>query len=386
MGFMFATGIENSNPTIKNGSVRHDQLESCGFYKHWRADFELVREVGVDALRYGPPLHTTWRAPGLCDWSFADETLKALQGRVEVIADLCHFGVPDWLGNFQNPDLPSLFADYAHRFAKRYPWIRYYTPVNEMLICALFSARFGWWNEQTQNDKCFVRAVRNIVMANVKAMRAVIEVRPDAKFIQAEACEFTHAECDLGVARATLKNDERFLTLDLNYSHPLGHRMREFVMDCGLSRTDYDWFMANADLKEHCIVGHDYYVTSEGLIRSNGDTCFAEDVCGFHELALQYHRRYGLPAMHTETNMAQGSNGDEAVKWLNKQWRQTKFAMNQHDVPVIGFTWYSLTDQTDWECALREKNGTVNPLGLYDLDRNIRPVGRAFKELITANR
>jgi beta-glucosidase len=53
---------------------------------------------------------------------------------------------------------------------------------------------------------------------------------------------------------------------------------------------------------------------------------------------------------------------------------------------VIGFTWYSLTDQTDWECALREKNGTVNPLGLYDLDRNIRPVGRAFKELITANR
>jgi beta-glucosidase len=74
------------------------------------------------------------------------------------------------------------------------------------------------------------------------------------------------------------------------------------------------------------------------------------------------------------------------VKWLNKQWRQTKFAMNQHDVPVIGFTWYSLIDQTDWECALREKNGTVNPLGLYDLDRNIRPVGRAFKELITANR
>ena len=26
------------------------------------------------------------------------------------IVDLCHFGVPDWIGNFQNPDFPELFA------------------------------------------------------------------------------------------------------------------------------------------------------------------------------------------------------------------------------------------------------------------------------------
>jgi len=37
-----------------------------------------------------------------------------------------------------------------------------------------------------------------------------------------------------------------------------------------------------------------------------------------------------------------------------------------------GFTWYSLTDQVDWDIALRENKGTVNPLGLYDLDRQIR--------------
>jgi len=36
----------------------------------------------------------------------------------------------------------------------------------------------------------------------------------------------------------------------------------------------------------------------------------------------------------------------------------------------------------DWDTALREDNGRVNPLGLYDLDRNIRPVGRAYKKLI----
>ena len=51
-------------------------------------------------------------------------------------------------------------------------------------------------------------------------------------------------------------------------------------------------------------------------------------------------------------------------------------------IPTVGFTWYSLTDQVDWDVALREQRGTVNPLGLYDLDRNIRAVGRAYKQLI----
>ena len=51
-------------------------------------------------------------------------------------------------------------------------------------------------------------------------------------------------------------------------------------------------------------------------------------------------------------------------------------------VPIVGFTWYSLTDQVDWDSALRNDDGNVNPLGLYDLDRNIRPVGKAFKLLI----
>jgi hypothetical protein len=48
----------------------------------------------------------------------------------------------------------------------------------------------------------------------------------------------------------------------------------------------------------------------------------------------------------------------------------------------VGFTWYSLTDQIDWDTALREKNGNVNPLGLFDLDRKIRNVGKAYKQLI----
>jgi hypothetical protein len=41
---MFATGIENGIPKIKGGRIRVDQMESCGHYRHWRKDFDLVAE------------------------------------------------------------------------------------------------------------------------------------------------------------------------------------------------------------------------------------------------------------------------------------------------------------------------------------------------------
>jgi hypothetical protein len=85
--------------------------------------------------------------------------------------------------------------------------------------------------------------------------------------------------------------------------------------------------------------------------------------------------------MHTETNLAQGPNGDEAVFWLWKEWANVLRVRND-GIPIVGFTWYSLTDQVDWDSALREMRGHVNPLGLYDLDRNIRAVGKAYKQLI----
>ena len=85
--------------------------------------------------------------------------------------------------------------------------------------------------------------------------------------------------------------------------------------------------------------------------------------------------------MHTETNVNEGPRGDEAVFWLWKEWANVLRVRNE-GVPTVGFTWYSITDQVDWDIALREDKGTVNPLGLFDLNRNIRAVGKAYKQLI----
>ena len=379
--FLFATGIENSNPTIQNGTLRVDELEKCGHYKLWQKDFELVQELGIRFLRYGPPIHTTFLGPGKYDWSFADVTFQDLLRRdISPIVDLCHFGVPDWIGNFQNPDFPVLFAQYANAFAQRFPWVQLYTPVNEMYICAQFSARYGWWNEQLSSDQAFVTALKYIVKANVLAMQSILEVRADAIFIQSESSEYFHAENPAAIQPAEVMNAERFLSLDLNYGKRVNSGMYEFLLDNGMTRDEYHFFLGN-QLKRHCIMGNDYYYTNEHRVSADGSTRASGEIFGYHVITSQYHDRYRLPVMHTETNIWQGANGDEAVNWLWKEWANVLRVRND-GVPMIGFTWYSLTDQVDWDTALRENNGRMNPVGLYDLDRNIRPVGTAYKQLI----
>ncbi len=380
--FMFATGIESSEPTVGPARRRVDQMKVCGHYEHWRRDFDLVEEMGLCFLRYGPALHATHLGPGRYDWSFVDEAFGDLQRRnIVPIVDLCHFGVPDWIGDFQNPEFPRHFADYAKAFAERYPWVQLYTPVNEMFICALFSAKYGWWNEQMTTDRSFVTALKHIVAANVMAMRCILDVRPDAIFVQSESSEYWHAEGPSQIASAEVLNSMRFLSLDLNYGRRVNSDMYQYLMDNGMTREEYSYFLNNR-LKPYCIMGNDYYVTNEHRVRADGLTEASGEVLGYDGITRQYFDRYKLPVMHTETNFNDFGDGSGAVGWLWKQWANVLHVRNG-GVPILGFTWYSLTDQIDWDSALRENNGHVNPVGLFDLDRNIRPVGRAYKQLIS---
>src|SRR3954454_14014269 len=219
--FLFATGVENSYPTIAGGT-RIDQMDRCGHYARWEEDFALVRESGLDALRYGPPYYRVHTAPDHYDWDICDAQMHRLRSLgISVIADLCHFGVPSWLGGFQDEAFPVLFADYARAFARRYPWVRYYTPVNEIFICASFSALRGFWNEGLTDEKAFGRALRNMCMGHELAVEAILSERPDAIFVQSESIEHFHAAGSKAQPQAARENAFKHLSLDLTLGREL---------------------------------------------------------------------------------------------------------------------------------------------------------------------
>jgi beta-glucosidase len=354
-------------------------MEKCGHYKRWRDDLALVRELGMYYLRWGPAIHRTYTAPATYDWAWIDDVMAEMQRlEIEPILDLMHFGLPDWMGNFQNPEFPPYFAEYAGAFAQRFPYVKYWTPVNEILITALFSAKYGWWNEQLSSDEAFIRAIINICRANHMAMRAILKHVPDAIFIQSESSEYTHPSQPDLIAQADFMNERRFLPLDFTYGHDVSAEMYRFLIANGMTEADYQYFM-NQNYKYRCVLGTDYYVTNEHLLKSDGSTVSSGEFFGYYVITEQYYERYGLPIMHTETNIAEEHG---ASQWLWKEWNNM-LLLRRDGIPIVGFTWYSLTDQMDWDTALREDRHRLNAVGLYDLDRTIREVGVHYRRLIS---
>ena len=171
-------------------------------------------------------------------------------------------GVPDWLGNFQNPELPVYFAEYCEAVAQRYPWVRYYTPVNEIYVTARLSAKDGIWNEQLQSDQGFVTALKHLVAASIMGTQRIAKHRPDCIIVQSESAEFTHELRAEHTPEVQLQNKLQFASLYLLYGkHPEGEVLN-YLYDNGMTRREYDWFMAG-EPPGYQIMGNDYYGRNE---------------------------------------------------------------------------------------------------------------------------
>src|SRR4051812_36951890 len=69
--FIFCTGIENSSPAIKGpdgSNERRDGMQLGDHYRRWREDFQLVKDLGITFLRYGPPYYIAHKGPLKYDW------------------------------------------------------------------------------------------------------------------------------------------------------------------------------------------------------------------------------------------------------------------------------------------------------------------------------
>lgn len=374
-GFVVATGIECSAPRIAGG-VRQDELRKTGHWDRVEDDLALVADFGIRFVRYGIPFHVVAAEPDHLDWSWTDRAMNAFrENRLVPIADLLHFGLPDDLEGFGDPRLPDRFASFAAAFAARYPWVRHYTPVNEPLISARFSAQLGWWNERRTDDRSFVAAIDGASTCAVLGMARIREVRPDAVFLQSDTCEGYAPAVPAAAERAAFLNELRFVAWDLTYGRRPGRRVSAWLADNGLGAERLAWFAANGS-DRGCIVGHDFYAGNEWLVDADGGMRLRDDPAGYAAQARAYHDHFGLPFMLSETN----TDGPGARAWLATMWDEC-LTLRAAGLPIRGICWYGFVDHVDWDTALREINDRPNHCGLVGLDRRPHPVGEAYREL-----
>jgi beta-glucosidase/6-phospho-beta-glucosidase/beta-galactosidase len=305
---------------------------------------------------------------------------------MEPVADLFHFGVPEWLGNgVMSSVFPDFQAELCREFARRYPWVRWYTPTNEPYIMAQFGGEGAIWYPYQEGPQSFVVALRNVARGLCEGWAEIRRERPDARLLVSDTCEYHHALDEPGRPLAELRNERRFLMHEL-YGGRVGadHALRPYLLEHGLSEDDLLWFLDHPASLD--VVGLDYYPHSEHQYQAGergrilDEPCLLERQLGPAELCRQYFRRLGRPLAFTETG-APGAD-EQKVAWLERIVAGVREVRGE-GVPVIGITWWGLLDQVDWGSNLRRFDYQIDPTGLYRLDwregeqgRTLEPEGR----------
>ncbi len=390
-GLRFAVGIEDTFiPQTYPGRRALDEYELTGHYERWREDLNLAASTGAKMIRYGVPWYRVNPAPESWDWSWTDRVFEHLLSLgLTPIVDLMHYGCPLWLEReFANPDYPQRVARYAVRFAQRYgEEIRFYTPMNEPLLNAMYCGEDGRWPPGLTGDRGFVTLIRQLARGIVQTQQAVADALAEPVFVHVEAT-FRYAGGPEHAGRIRLLEERNWLVYDLLFGRVHGdHPLYGYLSENGFSDGDLAFFRDHPT--EPDILGINYYphlTTTEFLPGEKRRNVWG-GVEGIEELIRAFHHRYGRPIFWTETSLS--GPVEERLRWLEDSLRLVE-SLRSEGLPLVGYTWWPLFSLVDW--AYREGEGPAENylwhMGMYDLEphgeggflRIETPVVRAFRD------
>lgn len=383
--FAVACGEEGSDPLVLHEGrvVRVDQYRASRHLERLDADLADVAGLGVKVWRYGMPWRLTEPEPGVYDWTLWDRALEACRRHgLDPVIDLCHFGLPDHHGGFCDTTWVDGFARYVDAFLARYPEPRWFTPVNEPGITAMFSSLLGMWNDRLASEDDYFVALGNVALANLEAL-ARIRADRDGWWIGSEGfgCDLADADDEAGIRAATRARDLQQAVWDLHLGlAPRGGaaRLTDVVADSIQSRIEA---LVGVVPPDRIIAGHDIYpvsVTVHGT-RAGRPLSIADRVRAYEDEATAWHERYQVPFWVSETSNL-GLAVDQGSVWLAALTASLD-TLAASGLPVRGICWYSRGDQYDWDTALMSPIGTVTEVGLFDAQRHPRPVAQHYATL-----
>jgi dTDP-4-dehydrorhamnose reductase len=350
-----------------------DQLARSG-HDQRLTDLDLLADLGVRRVRY-PVLWERTR-----DWRWADERLGRLRElHIEPIVGLVHHGSGPLATSLLEDSFGAGLAEFAHRVAERYPWVRYWTPVNEPLTTARLSCLYGYWYPHHRNAMSFARALLSQVRAVVLAMRAIRNVIPDAKLVQTDDLGKTHATPELAY-QAEHENERRWVTWDLLCGRRTG--IDGWLGWIGIAEDERRWFEENPCPPD--ILGINHYLSSERFLDhrlerypehlhgSNGKDRYVDELAlrvlgpgadGPDAMLLEAWERYRLPLAVTEAH--NGCTREEQLRWLRDVWNGA-LAARSAGADVRAVTVWSLLGTYGW-CDLVAHGLESYEPGVYDL-------------------
>ncbi|MDF7773645.1 family 1 glycosylhydrolase [Sphingomonas sp. AOB5] len=373
-------------------------------------DLALFARLGIKALRY--PLLWERISPdgeGIFDWRATDARLAELGASgVRPIAGLVHHGSGPHYTHLLDDRFAAKLSDFAGAVAARYPWIDDWTPVNEPLTTARFSALYGHWYPHARDERAFWQALLNQIDGIRLSMRAIRRINPAARLIQTEDLGRSWATVPLR-HQAGFDNVRRWMSWDLLCGrvvpeHPMWDRLTGFGLGSRLA------VIAN-DPCPPDLIGVNHYLTSDRFldhrirrypahaIGGNAEQRYADIEAvrvldpappGLAGVLHEAWQRYGIPLAITEVH--NGCSREEQMRWMGEAWR-TAQKLRKEGVDIRAVTSWALLGSQGWNTLLTDRghyeagafdtrSGTPQPTALAsmlsDIDRpeNQHPVAQ----------
>ena len=360
-----------------------DQLHLSGHY-YREGDIGHIAAMGIKKLRY-PILwekHEHQKNIAI-DWQWTEKQLEEIRAhKIDIIAGLIHHGSGPAFTNLTDPQFPYLLADYAGRVAEKFPWIEFYTPVNEPLTTSRFSGLYGFWYPHMKQAGSFIKMLLHELKGTVLAMKAIRNINPNAKLLQTEDLGKTYSTKTLQY-QADFENERRWLTYDIlcgrfNEKHPLW----KYVRELGIPESDLRFFLDNPCTPD--IFGFNHYLTSERFLDErlhlypshthggNGRHVYADveavrvnvnTETGIEALLKEAWMRYRKPMAVTEVHLH--CHREEQLRWFKHVWHAANH-LTEEGIDIRAVTSWALLGSYGWNKLLTEEDGDYEP-GAFDL-------------------
>jgi dTDP-4-dehydrorhamnose reductase len=360
-----------------------DQLQYLNHYKR-ESDLQQIADLGIKKIRY--PVLWEKHQPtqdAEIDWKWTASRLDFFeQAGIDVIAGLVHHGSGPAFTDMLDPKFPELLAGYASLVAKRFPHLKYFTPINEPLTTARFSGLYGHWYPHKNTDKDFIQMLLHELKATVLAMNSIRQVIPHAQLVQTEDLGKTYST-PLLQYQADFENQRRWLSYDLlcgtvNEDHALW----KYLTNLGIPEEELRFFEENPCVPD--VFGFNYYVTSERYIDEkrklypsnthggNGKHQYAdveavrvelEEETGIKVLLREAWERYRKPIAVTEVHLH--CHREEQLRWFKYVWEACK-ELKSEGIELKGITAWAMLGSVGWNKLLTKPKGLYEP-GVFDL-------------------
>lgn len=392
--FLWAGGIEDtfiSDPHPITGRTL-DEYVLTHHYDLWRNDFDAVKSIGINALRWGMPWYKVEPQKGKWDWSWTDNTIPYLTQElgIKLILDLMHYGTPGWLeGYFVNPDYPGYVAEYTSEVINRYgKYLEYVTPFNEPHTACRLCGLTGDWPPYRKGYKGYLDVFRSITKG--AQMQTALLHDNGLKAVQVECSGGSFTDYPELKAQAEIETLCQYMFFDFltGQLKDVSTHM-EFFNENGFSDEDFDFFSAHSvDID---IMGINFYPQfnfKDIKLTSDGKTIYFDHPVWTDTLEAIIKdrvRKYHCPVMITETSI----KDDELMKisWL-KASTELAVKLVHEGVPLAGYTWFPLIDMYEWKYRFMPEITLADfeaRFGMITIDRRIRHIASIYRKIINDN-